>query len=97
MYSWLVPVAGCTRSYQHIVPILLWFVENFANLIFRLKKYCCKIIFAIHLQNWAEMEFAVVRLIFLVILIGSDVGVALYNRYNNIPENKVKIFSLNKS
>lgn len=30
------------------------------------------------------MEFAVVRLIFLIILLASDVGVALYNRYSGV-------------
>lgn len=29
------------------------------------------------------MEFAVPRLIFLVVLLGTDLGVALYNRYGN--------------
>uniref|UniRef100_A0A915IDX2 tRNA (guanine-N(7)-)-methyltransferase n=1 Tax=Romanomermis culicivorax TaxID=13658 RepID=A0A915IDX2_ROMCU len=32
--------------------------------------------------NWQEMEFAIVRLLSLLILISMDVGVALYNRYN---------------
>jgi len=39
--------------------------------------------------NWAEMEFAIARLIFFILLIGSDVGVALYNRYNNVGDDKV--------
>jgi rhomboid-related protein 1/2/3 len=46
----------------------------------------------IHVQNWAEMEFAICRLVFFVLLIGSDVGVALYNRYNNVGDDKVRIF-----
>lgn len=39
--------------------------------------------------NWDEMEFAVFRLIFLLVLIGADVGVALYNYYSGIEKNKV--------
>lgn len=33
--------------------------------------------------NWAEMEFAICRLIFVVAMVSIDVAVALYNRYGN--------------
>ncbi len=33
------------------------------------------------LKNFGEMEFAVIRLIGIVLIIGADLGVALYNRY----------------
>lgn len=36
------------------------------------------------------MEYAVARLVFIVLLVGSDVGVALYNRYNNPEGNQVR-------
>lgn len=40
--------------------------------------------------NWSEMEFNWIRLIFLTILVGTDFGVALYNRYSGADnENNV--------
>ncbi|XP_043239167.1 protein rhomboid-like [Amphibalanus amphitrite] len=39
--------------------------------------------------NWAEMEFAFVRLGILLLLAGTDVGVAIYNRYGTETGNKV--------
>uniref|UniRef100_A0A914W4H3 Phospholipid-transporting ATPase n=1 Tax=Plectus sambesii TaxID=2011161 RepID=A0A914W4H3_9BILA len=39
--------------------------------------------------NWAEMEFAIIRALAMAILIGADVGVAIYNRYALQEGNKV--------
>ena len=40
-------------------------------------------------QNWKEMEFAIFRLLFIVILIGADVGMAVYYRYVENVDTKV--------
>lgn len=39
--------------------------------------------------NWNEMEFAVCRLLVIVVLVATDVGVALYNRYALDKQDKV--------
>jgi len=41
------------------------------------------------IMNWGEMEFAPVRLLVLLVLVGTDVGVAVYGRYSGAPENSV--------
>ena len=40
-------------------------------------------------QNWKEMEFAIWRLMFIVILVGVDVGTAVYYRYVENVDTKV--------
>ena len=42
------------------------------------------------IMNWAEMEFAIVRLLFLMLLVGTDVGVAVYGRYTGTGNNQVR-------
>ncbi|XP_037088916.1 rhomboid-related protein 3-like [Pollicipes pollicipes] len=41
------------------------------------------------IMNWAEMELAILRLIFLLVLVSTDVGVAVYGRYSGAPESTV--------
>ena len=41
------------------------------------------------IMNWAEMELAVVRLLFLLVLAGTDVGVAIYGRYSGTGSSQV--------
>ncbi|XP_043224699.1 rhomboid-related protein 3-like isoform X2 [Amphibalanus amphitrite] len=41
------------------------------------------------IMNWAEMELAIVRLLFLMVLVGTDVGVAVYGRYTGTGNNQV--------
>ncbi|VDM42667.1 unnamed protein product [Toxocara canis] len=45
------------------------------------------------LINWSEMEFAILRAIVLAILISSDVGVAVYQRYYVEVTNKISYVS----
>lgn len=41
------------------------------------------------MQNWKEMEFAIWRLLFIVTLVGVDVGTAIYYRYVEGVDTKV--------
>lgn len=41
------------------------------------------------LVNWSEMEFAAIRALILIILIGSDLGVSIYQRYFEVEATTV--------